>query len=59
VGQWLAHTNLLGGRLLDNGCGNQPYRAWYEPYVQAVVALDATTGDGVSVLGFAESRSPK
>ena len=55
VGQWLAaHTDLLGGRLLDNGCGNQPFRPWYEPWVKQVVALDATPGDGVGVLGFAD-----
>ena len=55
VGQWLAaQAGLLHGRLLDNGCGNQPYRQWYEPFVDEVVTLDATTGDGVAVLGFAD-----
>jgi|tagenome__1003787_1003787.scaffolds.fasta_scaffold20950272_2 SAM-dependent methyltransferase len=55
VGQWLAtHTRLLHGRLLDNGCGNQPFRTWYEPHVDEVVALDATPSSGVSVLGFAD-----
>jgi SAM-dependent methyltransferase len=55
VGQWLAaHTDLLGGRLLDNGCGNQPYRSWYEPHVKEVVALDAAPNEGVGVLGFAD-----
>jgi SAM-dependent methyltransferase len=55
VGQWLAaHSHLLRGVLLDNGCGNQPYRPWYEPHVDRVVALDATPHPGVGVLGFAD-----
>jgi SAM-dependent methyltransferase len=55
IGQWLAaQVGLLQGRLLDNGCGNQPYRQWYEPHVDDVITLDATVGEGVAVLGFAD-----
>lgn len=55
VGQWLAaHSHLLQGRLLDSGCGNQPYRSWYEPHVTSVVALDAVPAPGVDVVGFAD-----
>jgi SAM-dependent methyltransferase len=55
MGEWLARQRpFVRGRLLDNGCGNQPYRPWYEPLVDEVVALDAIAMDGVSVLGFAD-----
>ncbi|HSP37557.1 MAG TPA: methyltransferase domain-containing protein [Frankiaceae bacterium] len=54
-GEWLTrHRHLVSGRLLDSGCGNQPYREWYEPLVDHVVALDAVEADGVNVLGFAD-----
>jgi SAM-dependent methyltransferase len=55
VGQWLAtQSPLLRGRLLDSGCGNQPYRCWYQPHVDAVVTLDAAAAPGVDVIGFAD-----
>jgi SAM-dependent methyltransferase len=55
VGQFLAgQTGLLRGRLLDNGCGNQPFRPWYEPHVDEVITLDAAPGEGVAILGFAD-----
>jgi SAM-dependent methyltransferase len=55
VGQWLAtQSHLLHGRLLDSGCGNQPYRSWYEPHVNEVVTLDAAPAPGVDVIGFAD-----
>lgn len=55
IGEWL-HDNrhLVGGRLLDAGCGNRPYAIWYEPLVDEAVSLDAAVGDGVSVVGFAD-----
>jgi len=53
--RWLAaQAPLVRGRLLDNGCGNQPYRAWYEPLVDSVVTLDAAPAPGVAVVGFAD-----
>lgn len=48
VGRWLAaQAPLVTGRLLDLGCGNQPYRPWYGPLVEEVVAADAAPGPGV------------
>lgn len=55
LGGWLArHRWALSGRLLDAGCGNQPFADWYAPLVTDVIALDAAPLDGVSVLGFAD-----
>jgi SAM-dependent methyltransferase len=55
VGQWLStHVDLLRGRLLDNGCGNQPFRGWYEPHVSEIVALDALPDNGADVVSFAD-----
>ena len=55
IGEWLHdHRHLVGGRLLDAGCGNRPYAVWYEPLVEQAVSLDAAVGDGVSVVGFAD-----
>jgi SAM-dependent methyltransferase len=55
IGQWLhEHRDLVGGRLLDAGCGNRPYAAWYEPLVKESVGVDATPGDGVHVLGLVD-----
>jgi SAM-dependent methyltransferase len=48
VGRWLAaQAPLVHGRLLDLGCGNQPFRPWYAPLVKEVVAVDAVPGPGV------------
>lgn len=54
VGRWLAaQRQYFSGRLLDAGCGNQPFRPWYEPLVDSVVAMDAGPIEGIAVLGFA------
>ena len=48
VGRWLARQSpLVHGRLLDLGCGNQPFLPWYEPMVKEVVAVDAAPIPGV------------
>lgn len=48
VGRWLAEqAPLVHGRLLDLGCGNQPFKPWYEPMVKDIVAVDAVAGPGV------------
>lgn len=55
MGHWLAaQTGVIRGRLLDSGCGNQPYRDWYGPLVDQVYCLDAAPIEGVNVLGFAD-----
>jgi SAM-dependent methyltransferase len=51
VGNWLARqAPLVTGRLLDLGCGNQPFQPWYGPMVKEVVAADAVPGPGVEVV---------
>jgi len=48
VGRWLArHAPLVRGRLLDLGCGNQPFLAWYSPLAREVVPVDAAPIPGV------------
>jgi SAM-dependent methyltransferase len=48
VGRWLAtRSPLVRGRLLDLGCGNQPFRSWYGPLVDEVVPVDAAPIPGV------------
>ncbi|HST63578.1 MAG TPA: class I SAM-dependent methyltransferase [Mycobacteriales bacterium] len=48
VGRWLARqAPLVSGRLLDLGCGNQPFAPWYGPMAKEVVAADAVPGPGV------------
>jgi SAM-dependent methyltransferase len=54
-GEWLADVReVFSGRLLDAGAGNQPYREWYAPMVDKVVAVDAAPIAGLSVLAYAE-----
>jgi SAM-dependent methyltransferase len=54
IGEWLADVgDVFTGRLLDAGAGNQPYREWYEPRVDQVVAVDAAPIEGLSALAFA------
>ncbi len=51
IGRWLASNNsLTQGRLLDLGCGNQPYRVWYETLVLNPVAVDMIASAGVAAL---------
>jgi SAM-dependent methyltransferase len=55
IGNWL-HRNekYVQGDLLDVGCGNQPYRPWYQPLVQSVVGVDVTGPDSLSARAYAE-----
>lgn len=55
VGEWLAANRAaVRGRLLDAGCGNQPFRSWYATLADRVVTLDAAPLAGIDVLGFAD-----
>lgn len=55
MGRWMAgQQHLVRGRLLDSGCGNQPFRDWYAPLVDEVICLDAAPLPGVDVIGFAD-----
>lgn len=55
VGEWLAdHRSLVTGRLLDAGCGNRPYAAWYEPLAGETVAFDAAPAEGIDLVGFVD-----
>lgn len=54
VGRWLAgQAPLVRGRLLDLGCGNQPFLAWYGPLVTEVVPVDAVPLPGVRQVDLA------
>jgi len=56
VGEWLADNHaFIRGRLLDCGCGNRPYAAWYAPLIEGSVGLDAQRAHEVDVVGFADS----
>lgn len=55
VGKWLARqAPLVHGRLMDLGCGNQPFLPWYEPLVKEVVPVDAAPIPGVIVVDLTE-----
>ena len=55
MGRWMAaQRQHVRGRLLDSGCGNQPFRDWYAPLVDEVICLDAAPLPGVDVIGFAD-----
>jgi SAM-dependent methyltransferase len=43
----------MTGDLLDLGAGNQPFRPWYQPLTQSVVAVDAAPAPGLSVVCLA------
>lgn len=54
VGRWLAaQAPRVRGRLLDLGCGNQPFLPWYGPLADEVVAADAAPIPGVTVVDLA------
>jgi SAM-dependent methyltransferase len=54
VGRWLAgQAPRVRGRLLDLGCGNQPFLPWYGPLVDEVVPVDAAPIPGVLVVDLA------
>jgi SAM-dependent methyltransferase len=54
AGRWLAdNAAAISGDMLDLGCGNQPFRAWYEPLAKRVIAADAAPSAGLDVLSFA------
>lgn len=56
VGEWLADVkDAFSGVLLDAGAGNQPYRDWYEPLVERVIAVDAAPADGLAALAFVDA----
>lgn len=61
IGEWLAdRSSYFGGRLLDVGCGNQPYAAWHRPLVDTVVAADVApvaSLDAVAAAGRLPFRS--
>jgi SAM-dependent methyltransferase len=55
VGRWMAQqAPLVGGRLLDLGCGNQPFLPWYGPMVKEVVPVDAAPAPGVLVVDLGQ-----
>jgi SAM-dependent methyltransferase len=55
IGRWLARQEpLVHGRLMDLGCGNQPFLRWYEPLVKEVVPVDAAPIPGVVVVDLTE-----
>lgn len=54
-GEWMAsNRDAFAGDLLDLGCGNQPYRTWYESLATTCVAYDVAATPGVDVVGVAE-----
>jgi SAM-dependent methyltransferase len=55
VGRWLAgQAPRVRGRLMDLGCGNQPFMGWYGPLVDEVVPVDAAPIPGVVVVDLGE-----
>jgi len=55
MGRWMAaQQHHVRGRLLDAGCGNQPFRDWYAPLAEEVICLDAAPLPGVDVVGLAD-----
>jgi SAM-dependent methyltransferase len=55
VGRWLAtQAPRVRGRLMDLGCGNQPFKVWYGPLVEEIVPVDAAPIPGVIVVDLSE-----
>jgi SAM-dependent methyltransferase len=55
TGEWLAaNRDVFHGRLLDVGCGNRPFAAWYGPLVSSAVAVDAAPAERLDALAFAD-----
>jgi SAM-dependent methyltransferase len=55
VGHFLArHCEVFHGRLLDLGCGNQPYREWYGNHTERSIAIDAFVSNALDVTGLAD-----
>jgi SAM-dependent methyltransferase len=55
IGRWLNRQQAwVGGDLLDLGCGNRPFAAWYRPLVASSVGLDAVAVARVDVVAMAD-----
>jgi SAM-dependent methyltransferase len=39
------------GRLLDVGCGDKPYEAWFRPYVRSYIGIEHATTFGATAAG--------
>ena len=54
VGRWLASpADRVRGGVLDVGAGQQPFRPWYEPLADQVVAVDVVPAPGLAVQSYA------
>lgn len=54
VARWLeTRRGDVSGVLLDLGAGNQPFRQWYSPLVERVIAVDIANAPGLDVLSTA------
>lgn len=58
VARWLQRQRGdVSGVLLDLGAGNQPFRAWYSPLADRVIAVDIAPAPGLDALSTA-SKMP-
>jgi SAM-dependent methyltransferase len=56
VGAYLRdHADVVRGRVLDLGAGNQPYADWYGPLCDDAVAVDVAAHDGIAALSVGEA----
>ena len=53
--RWLGR---LEGRVLDAGCGDKPYRAWFGGGVTSYVGLDVVPGPAVDIVVAPDERWP-